>query len=129
MGAAFCCQGAVRGTVLVASLWLAYLFFSCLLLLTAAEIDLLIEKDGKVLPIEVKSGKAYKAHTALNNLMDDSNYHIEQTLVLSDANLSTDGRITYLPIYMASFIKNEEMINPVVKINAKCTRNTGTTAR
>ncbi|MEE0955064.1 MAG: DUF4143 domain-containing protein [Eubacterium sp.] len=81
------------------------------------EIDLLIEKDGKVLPIEVKSGKAYKTHAALNNLMDDSNYHIEETLVLSDSNLSTDGKIVYLPIYMASFIKNEELVNPVVKID------------
>lgn len=81
------------------------------------EIDLMIEKDGKVLPIEVKSGKAYKSHAALNNLMNDSNYHIEKTIVLSDANLSTDGRIVYLPIYMASFIKDEKLIDPIVKID------------
>lgn len=81
------------------------------------EIDLMIEKDGKVLPIEVKSGKAYKSHAALNNLMNDSNYHIEKTIVLSDANLSTDGRIVYLPIYMASLIKDEKLIDPIVKID------------
>ena len=33
------------------------------------EIDFLIEtNEGSVLPVEVKSGKGYKLHTALNNL-------------------------------------------------------------
>ena len=33
------------------------------------ELDFLIEYDGEVLPIEVKSGKDYKVHRALSNIM------------------------------------------------------------
>ena len=33
------------------------------------ELDVLVEMDGKVVPIEVKSGKAYKAHKSLDNFM------------------------------------------------------------
>ena len=33
------------------------------------ELDVLVELGGKVVPIEVKSRKAYKAHKALNNFM------------------------------------------------------------
>ena len=40
------------------------------------ELDFLIELDGEVLPIEVKSGKDYKKHSALNNVMNDLNYDI-----------------------------------------------------
>ncbi len=42
------------------------------------ELDVLVEMDGKVVPIEVKSGKAYKAHKSLNNFMKISDYHIEK---------------------------------------------------
>lgn len=42
------------------------------------ELDVLVEMDGKVVPIEVKSGKAYKAHKSLDNFMKISDYHIEK---------------------------------------------------
>ena len=51
------------------------------------ELDVLVEMDGKVVPIEVKSGKAYKAHKSLNNFMKISDYHIEKAYVLSVANM------------------------------------------
>ena len=46
------------------------------------ELDVLVEMDGKVVPIEVKSGKAYKAHKSLDNFMKISDYHIEKAYVL-----------------------------------------------
>jgi predicted AAA+ superfamily ATPase len=65
------------------------------------ELDFLIEThDGRTLPIEVKSGKAYKRHSALRNLLSVPQYHFDEALVLSEANLETDGPITYLPIYL-----------------------------
>ena len=33
------------------------------------EMDFAIEMNGKVVPIEVKSGKTYKSHKALDNFM------------------------------------------------------------
>ena len=42
------------------------------------ELDFVIEYKGKVLPIEVKSGKNYPRHSALSNVMEISNYSIEE---------------------------------------------------
>lgn len=81
------------------------------------EIDLMVECNGRIVPIEVKSGKAYHTHAALDHLMDDPNYSIEESVVFSDANISRDGRITYLPVYMASLLKNEEYADPIVTID------------
>ena len=41
------------------------------------EIDFLSEIDGKVVPIEVKSGKNYKVHSALNNLLNTMLFQIK----------------------------------------------------
>lgn len=81
------------------------------------EIDLLIELNGKALPIEVKSGKAYKTHVALDHVMEASNYTIPESFIFSDANVSRDGKLTYLPIYMSTLVENEELPDPIVKID------------
>ena len=41
------------------------------------EIDFVIAQSGKVIPIEVKSGKDYQRHNALTNVLADQNYDIE----------------------------------------------------
>ena len=56
------------------------------------ELDVLVEMDGKVVPIEVKSGKAYKAHKSFDNFMKISDYHIEKAYVLSVANMEQDRK-------------------------------------
>lgn len=71
------------------------------------ELDFLIEKDGAVLPIEVKSGKSYFIHSALSNILTSTEYNIEQAVVLCNDNLSVDDRITYMPIYMLMFFQKE----------------------
>ena len=68
------------------------------------EIDFVIENDGKVLPIEVKSGKGYVYHRALSNIMDCEEYDLPEALVLNNDNLTVEGRITYLPVYMVMFL-------------------------
>lgn len=68
------------------------------------EIDFVIENNGKVLPIEVKSGKDYVYHRALSNIMDCDEYDLPEALVLNNDNLSVEGRITYVPVYMAMFL-------------------------
>lgn len=70
------------------------------------EIDFLVEKGGRVLPIEVKSGKDYTRHRALPNILSVTEFDIKEAFVLSNENISTDGSITYLPVYMAMFINN-----------------------
>ena len=56
------------------------------------ELDFLIELDGKVVPIEVKSGKAYRIHKALDHFMNVSDYHIEKAFVFSTGNVEKDGK-------------------------------------
>lgn len=69
------------------------------------EVDFIIENgNGKVLPIEVKSGKTYKRHSALTNLLNTENYAIDEAIVLCEANTNTNGKITYYPIYMSMFV-------------------------
>ena len=78
------------------------------------ELDFVIEYKGKVLPIEVKSGKNYQRHSALNNIMDISNYSIEEAFVLSNYNVEVKGNLVYYPIYMLMFIEDEEIKLPKV---------------
>ena len=81
------------------------------------ELDALIEMGGKVVPIEVKSGKAYKAHKALDNFMNIPDYHLEKAYVLSAANLEQAGAVVYLPIYMCYLLKEREIGKLIVDLN------------
>ena len=74
-----------------------------------AEVDFLIEKDGAVLPVEVKSGKSYKTHASLNDLMAVPDLCIGHAIVVSKANVSKskDGRIRYLPAYALMFFDHD----------------------
>ena len=65
------------------------------------EVDFLIDgKKGKVVPIEVKSGVKVHAHVALDNLLAKPGLKIPEAIVLSRENVSQEGKVTYLPIYM-----------------------------
>ena len=81
------------------------------------EVDFLIEMDGKVVPIEVKSGKAYKAHKALDNFMDISDYHIEKAYVFSTENIEKNGKVTYLPVYMSYLVKEQKIGKLIVNLD------------
>ncbi len=69
------------------------------------EFDFVIECNGSCLPIEVKSGKDYSVHSALDNVMKNPDFNIPFAYVLSKGNVSVDGRIVYLPVYMSMFIE------------------------
>lgn len=71
------------------------------------EIDFLIEKDLKSIPIEVKSGKDYKRHSALTNMI--SNGFFDSAIVLYNGNVKRKDKICYYPIYMTMFIKEREL--------------------
>ena len=65
------------------------------------ELDFVIEYKGNVLPIEVKSGKSYTRHNALDNVMSTPRYHIEQAIVFCNENIHEKNKIVYMPVYMA----------------------------
>ena len=71
------------------------------------EIDFVVEKDGAVLPVEVKSGKHYKRHRALGKLMESEEYDIPSAVVFDDDAMSVSGRIFYAPVYMMMFLEKD----------------------
>ena len=81
------------------------------------ELDFVIELDGKVVPLEIKSGKDYKRHSALNNVLKNENYKIEEAYILSEGNIEIEGKRVYMPIYMIMFLENTELTNTIYKID------------
>lgn len=71
------------------------------------EVDYLIDDYDSlsVVPIEVKSGKDYTVHSALNTFVKNEDYHIKKAFVLSnERTLTTNGKICYLPMYHVMFL-------------------------
>lgn len=74
------------------------------------EVDYLIDDYDSlsVLPIEVKSGKDYTVHSALNHFLSNEDYNIKKGLVLSnEREVMEKGKIIYMPIYYIMFLKQE----------------------
>ena len=72
------------------------------------ELDFIVEKDGEILPIEVKSGKDYKKHAALSNVMANADYGIPFAYVFHNGNVEQTDRVIYLPVYMLMFLTREK---------------------
>lgn len=73
---------------------------------TKGEVDYLIDDYNSlsVLPIEVKSGKDYQVHSALNGFIANENYHIQKAIVLSnEREIIKKEKIIYMPIYYVMF--------------------------
>lgn len=71
------------------------------------EVDFLINDRSRqaVLPIEVKSGKDYRVHSAIDNFVDTPDYGIELAVVISNARVvEKRGKITHMPIYYTPFL-------------------------
>lgn len=82
------------------------------------ELDFIIEYSQNVLPIEVKSGKDYTRHSALNNVIDVKDYGISQAIVFSNYNTQVKDRITYYPIYMTMFLNDNDFKLPKIDIES-----------
>ena len=75
------------------------------------EVDYLIDDRPhlSVLPIEVKSGKDYQVHSALDKFLKIKEYNIHEAFVLSNAQqVEVKDGITYLPIYYIMCIEAED---------------------
>jgi predicted AAA+ superfamily ATPase len=75
------------------------------------ELDFVIETiSGRVIPLEIKSGKDYKRHKALSNVLKVKNYAIPEGFVFYNGNVEVRDRIIYLPIYMIDCMKPSEWL-------------------
>jgi predicted AAA+ superfamily ATPase len=65
------------------------------------EVDFVIQHGlDDVSLVEIKSGKDYTRHHAMNNLLATDNYRFAHAYVFHDGNVAADGQVEYLPIYM-----------------------------
>lgn len=78
------------------------------------EIDFLFEDENGVVLIEVKSGKGYQRHSAINNIKE---IYKAKAIVFSEENITFENNILYLPLYMLMFIKKEKECAIDININ------------
>ena len=73
------------------------------------EVDYLIDDADNLtnIPIEVKSGKDYSVHSALDKFLLNDDYNIKKAYVLSnERNVYVENGIIYMPIYYVMFFQN-----------------------
>ena len=70
---------------------------------TNYEIDFLLSRGDKIVPIEVKSS-GYKTHKSLDTFCDKYSSRIGQKYVLYTKDYHKDGSIIYLPIYFTHLL-------------------------
>ena len=78
------------------------------------ELDFIIQKGNGAVALEIKSGKDYHRHAALDNVIANKEWKLQKGLVFCIGNIETAGKITYLPLYMIQFLKQEAMPESLV---------------
>lgn len=81
------------------------------------ELDFVIEYNGAVLPIEVKSGKNYERHRALSNVLSNEQYAVKQAFVFCQDNVAVRNKTVYWPIYMLMCIQQTKLDDLIVKFD------------
>lgn len=76
------------------------------------EVDYLVNNVSgmTVLPIEVKSGKDFTSHKALDRFLADEEYNIPSGIVLDNERVVyTKNKITYMPVYFVMCMERAEI--------------------
>jgi len=73
------------------------------------EVDFVIQKGSEILPVEIKSGKSYRQHAALDNVMNVAEWQLDKAIVFCQDNLEKEEKLTYLPWYMVMFLNQEDL--------------------
>lgn len=81
------------------------------------ELDFVVQNGSKVVPVEIKSGKDYKKHAALDNALNVKEWALEQGIVFCSGNIETSGSILYLPWYMSMFFKQQDLTGLKVNVD------------
>lgn len=82
------------------------------------EVDFIIDDytNLSVLPIEVKSGKDYYVHSALDKFISNKDYSVKDAIVLCnrrEVKMDKDG-VTYMPVYYSMFIQGNNSTKDVI---------------
>lgn len=69
------------------------------------ELDFVIQNGLHIDLLEIKSGKNYKTHTSLNNVLKVKEWKFHNSYVFCKDNIQKENGIIYLPWYMIMFLK------------------------
>lgn len=72
------------------------------------ELDFVLQKGLHTELVEIKSGKDFKKHLAMDHAMEVEQWKFEKSIVFSKSNVEEDGKVLYLPWYMILFFKQEK---------------------
>ena len=76
------------------------------------EVDYLVNNvtEMTLLPIEVKSGKDFTSHKALDRFLANKEYHVPSAIVLNnEREVYTKDSITYMPVYFVMCIERTDI--------------------
>ncbi len=73
------------------------------------ELNFVVQNGLHIELIEVKSGRDYKKHPALDKVLSVGEWQPEQATVLCSGNLEIEAGIRYLPWYMVIFLKPAQL--------------------
>lgn len=80
------------------------------------ELDFIIEYGMRVVPIEVKSGKDYYVHSAINNVLSNSEYEIDKAYVFANCEVEVKDKCIYMPVYMCMFLEDTTQLPILDKV-------------
>lgn len=78
------------------------------------ELDFLIQKNNSLVALEIKSGKDYHRHAALQKILYNEDWDINEGYVFCIGNIEIDGKTTYFPLYMIQFLKQVSLPDELV---------------
>ncbi len=81
------------------------------------EVDFLVAIGGEAVAIEVKSGKDYRSHNALEKVMSCADYGLRKGYVFAQCNVEERGKICYFPVYMTMFVKRDNPTLGIYRVN------------
>lgn len=78
------------------------------------ELDFVLQKGLNAVLVEIKSGNDFNKHQAINHALDTKQWKFGESIVFSKSNVEIDGKITYLPWYMAIFLTKQKWQDEMV---------------
>ncbi|SFB22494.1 hypothetical protein SAMN05216249_1144 [Acetitomaculum ruminis DSM 5522] len=70
------------------------------------EVDFIVQKDTKIVPMEIKSS-ASKKHESIDNFYKKYSKHVGEMYLFSQKDVGHDDELKYKPLYMLPFVLEE----------------------
>lgn len=81
---------------------------------SVCELDFIVQKNNSPIALEVKSGKDYHRHAALEKALENNEWNLHESIVFCIGNIEKNKKITYFPLYMVQFLKTDSLPESLV---------------